>query len=115
MTTVIATIGATALYLLYAWLASAIVASYISDRKGYGEKPGLASGLILSVLGLLIWLVWPARPDSRWKLQGPIGSGGKTVAEARAERADAGRPSGQQLGSERPDARPPDSEREDAG
>ena len=47
--TVIAAMGATALYLLYAWLASAIVASYLSKRKGYGEKPGLAAGLILSV------------------------------------------------------------------
>jgi len=32
----------------------------------------------------------PARADSRWKLQGPFGSGGKTVAEARAEREAAG-------------------------
>jgi hypothetical protein len=81
-----ATLGAKALYLLYAWLGSAIVASYLSARKGYGEKIGLAFGLILSVIGALIWLLWPARPDSRWKLQGPFGSGGKTVAEARAER-----------------------------
>jgi hypothetical protein len=81
-----ATLGAKALWLLYAWLASAIVASYLSDRKGYGEKIGLAFGLILSAIGALIWLFWPARPDSRWKLQGPFGSGGKTVAEARAER-----------------------------
>jgi hypothetical protein len=92
--TVIAAMGATALYLLYAWLASAIVASYISNRKGYGEKPGLAAGLILSVVGVLLWLVWPARSDSRWKLQGPFGSGGKTVAEARAERADSTRSGG---------------------
>ena len=81
-----ATLGAKALYLLYAWLGSAIVASYLSSRKGYGEKIGLAFGLILSAIGVLIWLLWPARPDSRWKLQGPFGSGGKTVAEARAER-----------------------------
>jgi hypothetical protein len=81
-----ATLGSKALYLLYAWLGSAIVASYLSARKGYGEKIGLAFGLILSAIGALIWLLWPARPDSRWKLQGPFGSGGKTVAEARAER-----------------------------
>jgi hypothetical protein len=94
--TVIAAMGATALYLTYVWLASAIVASYISARKGYGEKPGLAAGLILSVVGVLVWLVWPARPDSRWKLQGVFGSGGKTVAEARAERASSsgGEPEG---------------------
>jgi hypothetical protein len=86
-----ATLGAKALYLLYAWLGSAIIASYLSARKGYGEKLGLAFGLILSAIGALIWLVWPARPDSRWKLQGPFGSGGKTVAEARAERDAASR------------------------
>ena len=38
--TVLALIGAKALYLLYAWLASAIVASYLSERKGYGERAG---------------------------------------------------------------------------
>ena len=87
MTVVIAAIGAKALYLLYAWLLSAIIASYLSERKGYGPKVGLAAGLLLSVVGAIIFLVWPARRDSRWKLQGPFGrGGGKTVAEARAER-----------------------------
>jgi hypothetical protein len=92
MTTVLAVIGAKALYLLYGWLLSAIAASWLSARKGYGEKPGLAAGLLLTVVGVLIWLVWPAKPDSRWKLQGPLpfGGGGKTVAEARAEHADEG-------------------------
>jgi len=65
--TVLATIGATALYLLFVWLASAIAASYLSDRKGYGEKPGLASGLLLSALAVVIWLVVPARAGSAWK------------------------------------------------
>jgi hypothetical protein len=90
--TVFAVIGATALYLLFAWLGSAIVASWLSARKGYGERPGLAAGLLLSVLGVLIWLVWPARSDSRWKVQGPLGRGKKTVAEVRAEQhaGDAG-------------------------
>ena len=78
-------IGAAALWLMYAWLLAAIVASYLSNRKGYGEKLGLAFGLLLSVVGVLIWLVWPAKADSRWKLQGVFGSGGKTVAELRAE------------------------------
>jgi hypothetical protein len=86
MTVVIAAIGAKALYLLYIWLASAIVASYLSDRKGYGSKLGLAFGLLLTIVGVIVWLVWPAREDSRWKLQGPFGGGGKTVAEARADR-----------------------------
>ena len=91
MSLVIAAIGAKALYLLYAWLASAIISSYLSERKGYGEKPGLGTGLLLSVVGVLIWLVWPARADSRWKQQGAFGrGGGKTVAEARAERETGG-------------------------
>jgi hypothetical protein len=84
MTFVIA-LGSGALWLTYLWLASAIAASYLSNRKGYGEKLGLAFGLLLSVAGVIIWLVWPAKPDSRWKLQGVFGTGGKTVAELRAE------------------------------
>lgn len=88
---VIALLGAKALWFTYVWLASAIIASYLSDRKGYGEKPGLASGLVLAVVGVVIWLVWPAKSDSRWKLQGPWGKGkeGKTVAQMRAELDDA--------------------------
>jgi hypothetical protein len=86
--TVLAIIGAKALYLTFAWLASAIAASWLSARKGYGERPGLAAGLLLSVVGVVVWLVWPARQDSRWKVQGPLGRGTKTVAEARAERAE---------------------------
>ncbi len=85
MTTVVAAIGAQALYLTFAWLGSAIVASWLSDRKGYGEKPGLAAGLLLSLVGVVIWLVWPARAESRWKVRGPFGRGEKTVAEVRAE------------------------------
>ena len=37
-------IGATALWLMYAWLLAAIVASYLSGRKGYTEKAGTMSG-----------------------------------------------------------------------
>ena len=90
--TVLAVIGAKALYLLIVWLMSSIVASWLSERKGYGEKPGLAAGLLLTVGGVVLWLVWPARADSRWKVQGPLpfGSKGKTVAEARAERSSSG-------------------------
>jgi hypothetical protein len=87
MTTYFALLGSKALWLLYTWLASAIIAAYLAERKGYNEKLGLASGLLLHLLGALIWLLFPARADSRWKLQGPFGRGGKTVAEARAERA----------------------------
>jgi hypothetical protein len=83
--TVFALLGATGLYLLFLWLASAIAASWLSDRKGYGEKAGLATGLLLSVIGAIVWLLWPPKADSRWKLQGPFGRGsGETVAEARA-------------------------------
>ena len=85
--TLIALLGAKSLLALYLWLASAIVASYLSDRKGYGEKPGLVTGLLISVVAPVVWLVWPAKKDSRWKLHGPFGSGGgQTVAAARAER-----------------------------
>ena len=83
--TPIAVIGVEALYLTFLWLGSAIAASWLSDRKGYGERPGLATGLIFSAIAILIWLVWPARAESRWKVQGPLGRGKKTVAEVRAE------------------------------
>ena len=73
--TVIALLGATALWLLYAWLLSAIVASYLSARKGYGEKPGLATGICLTIVGTIIWLIIPARPGSKWKTIGPFGRG----------------------------------------
>ena len=89
MTLPIALIGAKALYLLYAWLVGCIIASWLSDRKGYGERSGLATGLLLSLVAVLVWLVVPAKRDSKWKLQGPLpfmhrGGEGETVAEARA-------------------------------
>jgi hypothetical protein len=79
-------IGATALWLMYAWLLAAIVGSYLSNRKGYGEKIGLACGLLLHVVGVIIWLVVPARPNSRWKTVGPVG---RRKAEEMAPRATA--------------------------
>lgn len=66
-------IGAWALGMMYFWLLCAIVASYLSGRKGYGEKVGLATGLLLLILGPLIWLVWPAKEHSKWKTVGPFG------------------------------------------
>jgi hypothetical protein len=51
-----ADIGATALFLLYGWLASAIVSSFLSARAGFGERLGLGTGLLLTVLGVVIWL-----------------------------------------------------------
>ena len=64
--TVLGVIGANALYLLYGWLLSAIIASFLSQKKGYGERAGLASGLLLTVIGVLIWLFVPAKPTSDW-------------------------------------------------
>jgi hypothetical protein len=69
-----AALGITALWLTYLWLGSAIVASWLSRRKGYGEKPGLASGLLLSALGVVIWLIIPAKKESAWKREGAIPS-----------------------------------------
>ena len=66
----IGTIGAKALYLLFLWLISAAAGSWLSDRKGYGERVGLTLGLLLSVVGLLVVLVLPARPGSTWKVKG---------------------------------------------
>ena len=66
MTTIVAVIGANALWLLYVWLASSITASWLSNKKGYGEKAGLATGLVLSAVAVLVWLAVPSRPDSDW-------------------------------------------------
>ncbi len=65
-------IGADGLYLLFIWLISAAAGSWVSDRKGYGEKVGLTFGLLLSAIGLVIVLLLPARPGSTWKLDGAI-------------------------------------------
>jgi hypothetical protein len=61
---IVAAIGSKAFWLLYLWLASAWAASSLSNRKGYGEKVGLGTGLVLSVIGVLIWLVIPAKATS---------------------------------------------------
>jgi hypothetical protein len=58
--------GVKAFYLLYVWLASAWAASWLSGRKGYGEKWGLGTGLLLSAVGVIIWLLVPARELSPW-------------------------------------------------
>ncbi len=64
--TIVAVIGEGALYLLYGWLLSAIIASFLSGKKGYGERIGLASGLLLTFVGVLIWLCVPSKPTSDW-------------------------------------------------
>jgi fucose permease len=68
----IGTIGAKALYLLFAWLISAAAAAWLAERKGYSERVGLTLGLLLSVVGLLIMVFWPGRPDSKWRVQGRL-------------------------------------------
>jgi len=68
----IGTVGAKALYFLFLWLISAAAAAWLSDRKGYGERVGLTLGLLLSLVGLLVVLVLPARPGSRWRVDGRL-------------------------------------------
>ncbi len=70
--TIFATIGITGLYLLFAWLLSAAIGGWAAERKGYGERLGLAFGLLLTVVGLLIVLILPGRPGSLWKTEGPL-------------------------------------------
>ena len=67
---VYASIGPKALYLLFAWLISAALAAWVSERKGYGERVGLTFGLLLTVVGLLIVLLLPGRPGSKWTVEG---------------------------------------------
>jgi hypothetical protein len=87
-----AAIGAKALYLLFIWLISAAGASWLSDRKGYGERVGLTFGLLLSAIGLLIVLLLPGRPGSRWKVEGwlPRRTSRKLTATAEAEQPPGG-------------------------
>ena len=68
----IGTIGAKALYLLFLWLISAAAGAWLSDRKGYGERVGLTLGLLLSIAGLLVVLLLPARPGSKWRVDGRL-------------------------------------------
>ena len=67
MLIIAAEVGAKAFYFLMIWLASAIAASELSKRKGYGEKLGLGMGLFLSVIAVIIWICIPARADSPWR------------------------------------------------
>jgi fucose permease len=73
MTALLALIGAKALLFLYIWLLSSMAAAYMAERKGYNERAGLATGLVLTLLGAIIWLVIPAKPDSKWKTVGAFG------------------------------------------
>jgi len=82
-------IGAWALFLMYLWLACAIVASYLANRKGYSERAGLATGLVLHIIGVVIWLAVPAKEHSKWKSVGPFGRRkAEDIAPAAAAAAD---------------------------
>ena len=70
---VFAVIGVAALYALFVWLLSAVITGYLASRKGYPERYGLATGMLLPVIGIVIWLVIPAQEYSDWKVIGPFG------------------------------------------
>ena len=74
--------GAWNLFWMYLWLVATIAASYLSDRKGYGDRPGLATGLILSIVGTIIWLIIPPKPESKWKQLGPFGAQKRVPSKA---------------------------------
>lgn len=65
-------IGPIVLYLLFVWLISAAGSAWLAERKGYGERLGLLSGLVLSAVGLLLVLLLPGRPGSKWRREGPL-------------------------------------------
>jgi hypothetical protein len=75
----LAVIGTVALWLTFVWLASAIIASLLSDAKGYGEKWGLVTGIVFSVAGAFVWAVWPPREISRWKLHEGLSGPARTT------------------------------------
>ena len=75
----LAVIGAAALWLTFVWLGSAIVASLLSEAKGYGDKWGLVTGTVLSVVGAFAWAVVPPRDISRWKLHSGLSGPARTT------------------------------------
>jgi hypothetical protein len=85
---ILATIGPTGLYLLFIWLLSSAIGSWLSERKGYGEKVGLTFGLLLSAIGLLIVLLLPGRPGSKWKVEGRIPKRGHSHAPPATDAGD---------------------------
>ncbi len=89
-------IGAKALYLLFRGCCPRRCGSWLSDRKGYGERVGLTFGLLLSAIGLVIVLLLPGRPGSRWKVEGPLPHARPAARQlSRLPRCPPGGPAGQ--------------------
>ena len=65
-------IGPIVLYLLFVWLIAAASSAWLAERKGYGERLGLLFGLVLSAVGLILVLLLPGRPGSKWRREGPL-------------------------------------------
>jgi hypothetical protein len=67
-----AVLGAKALWLLYIWLLSAIISAELSRSKGYGEKVGLGTGLLTTIIGPIIWLAIPPKDElAEWHHRKP--------------------------------------------
>jgi uncharacterized membrane protein len=80
----LANIGVSALYLLFAWLLSAIAAAWLAVRAGFPERAGLAAGLLLTVVGAIAWLViyvFFARENSPRKVEGLVPRRRRSVPE----------------------------------
>lgn len=68
----LAALGYKALILLYVWLMGAIIAAELSRSKGYGEKPGLGTGLLTSILAPIIWMIIPPKDNlAEWHTRKP--------------------------------------------
>ena len=61
---ILAALGANALWLVYIWLLSAIFSGELARSKGYTEKAGLGTGLLLSLVGVIIWLAIPPKDET---------------------------------------------------
>ena len=86
LATVIAAVGAKALWLVYVWLLSTIIAQELSRSKGYGEKVGLGTGLFLSVIAVIIWVLVPAKAESPWRQKQARKAAAVDAAELAEER-----------------------------
>ncbi len=58
--------------------------------QGLRRPSGLATGLILTILGTIIWLVIPAKPESKWKTLGPFGRARRSASRLAVQRTACG-------------------------